>query len=44
MTVDKGQVTLMGMVPSYRIRRDAEDIAWWTTGVKGVTNRIEIMY
>jgi hypothetical protein len=44
VTVDKGQVTLMGMVPSYRIRRDAEDIAWWTTGVKGVTNRIEIMY
>jgi osmotically-inducible protein OsmY len=44
VTVNDGYVTVMGSVPSYRIRREAEDIAWWTTGVKGVTNRIEVAY
>jgi osmotically-inducible protein OsmY len=31
----------MGKVPSYRIRPEAEDLALATTGVKGVTNKID---
>jgi osmotically-inducible protein OsmY len=42
VTVDHGTVTLMGTASSYRVRREAEDIAWWTIGVKNLTNRISI--
>lgn len=40
--VDGGIVTLMGRVPSYRLRGEAEDVAWSTTGVRGVTNKIAV--
>lgn len=43
VTVDGGVVTLMGTVTSYTTRRDAEDVAWWTTGVKDVTNKITVV-
>ena len=42
VTVDHGFATLLGTASSYRVRREAEDIAWWTIGVKDVTNRIVI--
>lgn len=42
VTVNRGVAVLMGKVPSYRIRRDAENLAWGTTGIKTVTNKIEI--
>jgi osmotically-inducible protein OsmY len=40
--VDAGTVTLMGAVPSYRIRREAEGVTWATHGVLGLTNNIVI--
>lgn len=43
VTVDGGVVTLMGTVTSYVTRREAETVAWWTTGVKDVTNKIIVV-
>ena len=42
--VDRGIATLTGKVLSYRARRDAEQIAWSTPGVKTVTNNIEVTF
>ena len=42
VTVDHGTVRLVGTASSYRVRHDAEDIAWSTIGVKDVTDRITI--
>jgi len=43
-TVDRGIATLTGEVFSYRNRNDAENIAWSTSGVKDVLNKIEVAY
>ena len=43
-TVDRGIATLTGEVFSYRNRNDAENIAWSTSGVREVLNRIEVAY
>jgi osmotically-inducible protein OsmY len=43
-TVDRGIATLTGEVFSYRNRNDAENIAWSTSGVKDVLNKIEVAF
>ena len=43
VTVDRRVVALMGKVPSYRIRRDAETAAWATYGVMDVKNSIHVI-
>lgn len=42
IAVDKGLVTLKGKVISLSHRRMAELLAWWTPGVRGVDNRVEV--
>jgi len=44
VTVLRGIATLTGEVFSYRNRSDAENIAWNTSGVKDVLNRIQVSY
>lgn len=44
VTVLRGIATLTGEVFSYRNRNDAENIAWNTSGVKDVLNRIQVSY
>jgi osmotically-inducible protein OsmY len=43
-TVTRGIATLTGEVFTYRSRNDAENIAWGTSGVKDVVNKIEVAY
>jgi osmotically-inducible protein OsmY len=43
-TVDRGIATLTGEVFSYRNRNDAENVAWSTSGVKDVLNKIEVAF
>jgi osmotically-inducible protein OsmY len=43
-TVDRGIATLTGEVFSYRNRNDAENIAWSTSGVRDVLNRIQVAF
>lgn len=42
VTVEKGTAILMGTVATYRMRREAEHLAWTTIGVKNVTSKILI--
>lgn len=42
VTVDAGEVTLMGNVPSYRMSGEAADLVWDTTGVKRVVNKLRV--
>lgn len=42
--VDKNVVILQGTVPTYRARREAEQIAWATRGVKDVVNKLSVTY
>lgn len=44
VTVLRGIATLTGEVFSYRNRHDAENIAWNTSGVKDVLNKIQVAY
>jgi osmotically-inducible protein OsmY len=44
VVVARGTATLTGEVFSYRNRRAAENIAWSTSGVKDVVNKIEVAY
>jgi osmotically-inducible protein OsmY len=44
VAVARGIATLTGEVFSYRNRREAENIAWSTSGVKDVVNKIEVAY
>lgn len=44
ITVDDGEVTLTGNVPSYRAREAAVNNAWRVQGVVGVENDLEIVY
>jgi osmotically-inducible protein OsmY len=44
VVVDAAAVILAGTVPSYWIRKEAEDIAWSTTGVRNVINRLRIEF
>ena len=44
VAVDKGLVILQGTVPTYRVRREAEQLAWATRGVKDVTNKLSVTY
>lgn len=44
VVVSRGVATLTGEVFSYRNRREAENIAWSTPGVKDVLNKIEVAY
>lgn len=37
-----GVVTLNGHVPSYRHKSDAENVAWWTSGVVDVVSFIQV--
>lgn len=41
VTVVRGAVTLMGRVRSRGVRRDVENIAWTTAGVRDVASKIE---
>jgi osmotically-inducible protein OsmY len=41
-TVDDATVTLMGEVPSFYMFRETADLAWGTTGVKHVHNKLRI--
>lgn len=43
VAVDKGHVILQGRIPSYRMRREAESIAWATRGVKELTNKLDVV-
>lgn len=43
VTVEGSIVTLMGTVTNYTTRREAEHVAWRTTGVKDVTNKITVV-
>lgn len=38
----RGAVILGGLVPSYAQKAEAESVAWWTSGVVEVTNRLEV--
>jgi osmotically-inducible protein OsmY len=42
--VDKGIVTLRGNARSFRLRREIEQLAWATRGVRDVTNKLTITY
>jgi len=44
LAVEKGTAILMGKVPSYYVRREAENVAWSTTGLKDVTNKLEVTF
>jgi osmotically-inducible protein OsmY len=44
VTVNDGNVTLEGSVPSYTARQAAENGAWSVIGVQGVDNRLTVKY
>jgi len=44
VAVDKGLAILQGTVPTYRARREAEQLAWATQGVKDVANKLAVTY
>lgn len=44
VSVDQGQVTLSGTVPTYTARQAAADDTWLVNGVKSITNNLTIKY
>lgn len=44
LIVDAGKVTMMGRLRSYGSRMEAESVAWRTSGVKSVLNKIAVTF